>query len=705
MADHKARRRIVAVLAALGAGAVGILVRRKGRPTKPPWGPAGTADSGLPEERPTAERPAAEQDVTDGDGRNVRVTLVRDGEVVRGAKAVELVAGAERAQLEPAPDGSYRARVAPGTYRVEARIDGGLRLVPVSITARAEPAAWTFAVVAPDEPYLRVGSEVLAIRPRLDLFVVASPRPLEPERAQRLAGAARQELGLELVDHDRLQPTERPAASGFIVLRDDPKRGWADRERAEGLRRVAATAGFDGDDLRIGFIVDAGERGRPMVDRRYLVRLGRDATGQSGPRAEARVPDEVRKLFDGIDADVLRPLPEPDAYVVEFRDRDFRRHLRVVESYVAEGVFRYGEPSLVSPVVDLVDLGLYLAQYQGAPQPASVPLQRMEAPDAWAALVAAGTAGVPGTFATVDRGVVAASPFLAGVDVELRDWQGAVVGGHAATTPAPLHGMQVFGVASGNGHQGVWGVAPNLRHVAVQRSDTFGPEVFWDPFDELVASGVRIVSLSFKPNFTGWDSHSEWRVNSLVDAGMLIVVAAGNDRSRLRNVDGSQSTRLDATSNGITITWVDFPLAAHPRTLTVGSTQLGADGEEQYWDFGSGRGTNRGDALDLCALATNYLTCLDDVNAAPAEGTSLAAPLVAATAAAVRALRPAATVAQVKALLCSSARRIRAGEPFWLALGAPADWDPTVPVPAHHLRYGYGQLDVAEAIARANLLP
>lgn len=674
---------MLALLAAVAAGVAAIVLRRRG--------PSGRGEPPGPGPGPVSRFEG-----------NVAVGLVaRDGRPAP-ARSVVLVSGRARVELRRRHD-DFVGRVEPGRYRVVAEVEAPLRLPPIEIAVRAEPARWALHVVAPEEPYLRIGSEILPIEARTDLLVVASASPVDAESATRLVDRAR-ELGLVLVDPATAEPIERPTSSSFLVLRADEGRGWFDRDQVARLEELARAAGFDPATLRVGFVADAGERGTPLLDRRHLVRL---ADGGQRAAGAQDIPDEVRRRFDQLDADVLRALPEPDTYLIEFRDPDFRRHLRLLESYVAEGVFRYAEPSLATPATDLVDLAAYLALYQAAPQPASVPLERMAAPAGWADLVNSGSANAPGALATVDRGVLSASSFVSGVDLELRDWQGNVTAGHVIdlALPTPHHGMQVFGPASGNGHLGVWGVAPNLRHVAVQRSDAAGSDVFWDAFDELLAAGVRAVSLSFKPNFTGWDSHSEFRIQALVGAGMLLVVAAGNDRARLANADGSTSARGDATSNGVTVKWVHFPLAAHDRTFTVASTQLGGDGEEQFWDQGGGVGTNRGDAVDLCALATGYVTCADGVAAAPASGTSLAAPLVAATAAAVWARKPGASVAQVKAVLCASARRIRAGEPHWSAVGAPADWDGSVAVPLHHLRYGFGQLDVAAALARAATLP
>jgi predicted hydrolase (HD superfamily) len=59
----------------------------------------------------------------------------------------------------------------------------------------------------------------------------------------------------------------------------------------------------------------------------------------------------------------------------------------------------------------------------------------------------------------------------------------------------------------------------------------------------------------------------------------------------------------------------------------------------------------------------------------------------------------------VRSVLCAAARQVRDDEAHWAVVGAPVDWDATVGVPEHHLRYGFGQLDVAAALARAALLP
>ncbi len=648
---------------------------------------------------------------------NVVIGLLRaDGSAYPGGAQLVLSAGGQRTPLRPGPEGTFVAAVTPGSYGLAGDVDGRLRLPPRQVAAAAEARRWDVTVFSPDEPHLRLGGQVLPVTLRPDLLVVAVPGHTPTDQALRLARRARDELGLEAFDPNPDNPNQPPPTpgtpgvpatpagelrteAGFVVLRDRSAPTTVDPRLVDGLTRLAVDVGYDAGAVRVGFVADLGERGRPMIDDRYVVRLG----SEKDDKADREPTAQARRLVESIGAEILRPLPVAGAYLIRFRDLDVRRQLDRLERLVAAGALLYGEPDLVSPADDLVDLSFYLASYQGTPsQPASDALARMGADQAWAAVVAAQRADAAGALATFDRGVVTGSPFLTGVPVELRDALGNNVGAHTIDLglPTPYHGMSVFGVASGNGHLGVWGVAPNLRHVALQRPSPASASTLWDPLDQVRLGGVRVVSLSFKPEIGALDSYSMDRLSGFADAGLLLVVAAGNDLRRLRLIDGAMPMS-DTTTGGITLKWVDFPLAAHPRVLTVASTQVGADGEEQYWDGGANLGSNRGDPVDLCALSTGIVTCADATTAAPQAGTSLAAPLVAATAALVWALRPDLTLPQVKAILCTTAKRVRPSEiTFWrVPVPAPLDWDPAVPVPLHHLRYGYGQVDVAAAVA------
>ncbi len=244
------------------------------------------------------------------------------------------------------------------------------------------------------------------------------------------------------------------------------------------------------------------------------------------------------------------------------------------------------------------------------------------------------------TVGVVDSGVDTSHPDLAGQLLPganfVADAQGAgdVTDGHG-------HGTHVAGIVaalSGNGI-GVSGAAPLAKVQplrALNAQGTGSTAIVADAFDYAGDEGLRIVNASL-----GSTSPTNAERQAITEhPNTLFVVAAGN---ATLNVDGG-----GATSYPCRYTYVNV--------LCVGASTR-SDGVASFSNYGS-------TSVDLLApgelIKSTYPTYPTSQVAAPdpyefLQGTSMASPLVAATAALVVSAHPDWTAAQVRAALLSSA--------------------------------------------------
>jgi subtilisin family serine protease len=248
--------------------------------------------------------------------------------------------------------------------------------------------------------------------------------------------------------------------------------------------------------------------------------------------------------------------------------------------------------------------------------------------------------------------------------------------------------------------------------VAIQRTSTTDVR-YWDAFDlGFVPLGVKVISISHESEWLCADQASQDKVSAYVDAGLVIVVAAGNDDRRLDRLPGAPAlARPDVPFGGNQL--VSCPLAAHPRTITVGNTMLNTIQAETFWKVSGAspaQGTNRGDFVDVCAFGDGA-RAFGPAGGTAFTGTSAAAPLVAGTVALMRYVNPNLTVGQIRAILCTEVDLVQPTDPQWLTIAPTwaspgADWDFTVApiVGKHNLRYGFGRVNVGKAVAKARSL-
>jgi hypothetical protein len=254
-------------------------------------------------------------------------------------------------------------------------------------------------------------------------------------------------------------------------------------------------------------------------------------------------------------------------------------------------------------------------------------LDQIHMPEAWAA--AAGLpAGPPITVALVDTGV----------DLTHPDLQGKLTDGYNLLQPnrPPQddngHGTNVAGIiaAAANNDKGIAGISPNVRIMPIKalESDGRGDEAkLSEGIRYAVDHGARIVVLSL--GLYRYDEELARTVRYAEDRGVLLVAATGNDGNS-----------------------VNYP-AAFPSVVAVG----GVDPYNQP-EYRS----NIGPEIDMVAPYDVFTTALGGGYEAK-NGTSMAAPQVAAVAALAWSKYPWMTPYQLRSLLEQTAEDL--GGPGW----------------------------------------
>jgi subtilisin family serine protease len=147
---------------------------------------------------------------------------------------------------------------------------------------------------------------------------------------------------------------------------------------------------------------------------------------------------------------------------------------------------------------------------------------------------------------------------------------------------------------------------------------------------------IRVVNMSFGMEYPNPAHQARWKagLQRLADLDVLVVCAASNERGRNMN---------DVPH---------YPSAAGlPNLLTVAGLNSREDGLAYLSAYGDR-------AVDLAAPSSFLESTTPGGGTSMGQGNSLAAPLVAAAAARLWALRPELSAAEVKALLLSTARRL-----------------------------------------------
>lgn len=208
------------------------------------------------------------------------------------------------------------------------------------------------------------------------------------------------------------------------------------------------------------------------------------------------------------------------------------------------------------------------------------------------------------------------------------------VGGQGRAS-APWHGNAVVSVAAGgvNNRAGAAGAGGTVAFPLLMRTDYVTDEILYG-IRLCTAWGIDVVNLSLGIRRSGWSEFwdfptSEWEktFRFAADNGVIVVAAAGNDNLNLPD---------DA---------IVRPASRTPGVITVGA--LAVDNHEKRSD------SNYGPSVHIWAPGTDVpvMPDPDSLGGSTWSQTSLAAPLVAGTAAMMRAVAPSLSSAEVRRLL------------------------------------------------------
>lgn len=231
------------------------------------------------------------------------------------------------------------------------------------------------------------------------------------------------------------------------------------------------------------------------------------------------------------------------------------------------------------------------------------------------------------------------------------------------TTDPHGHGTHVCGTcaAAGNG-TGVIGLAPECKLMPLQVELRGSAADYQRRADAINlvrkrstdANGAKRYTLNLSWKTNGDVISIRTAIEKAIEAGVVVVAAAGNDGS---NMDVNRH----------------YPVC-YAGILAVAAL----DQQGKRWS-----GSNYGDRIDLSAPGVNIHSTVPRDSYSYKQGTSMAAPHVAAAAALLLSIRPNATVEQIHTALTSSARNVDELNP------------------GYEGKLGYGMIDVSAALAMA----
>ena len=345
----------------------------------------------------------------------------------------------------------------------------------------------------------------------------------------------------------------------------------------------------------------------------------------------------------------------------------FTRRLTQLAGLVDKGVLAFAEPVLPIPVEPA-------GPENALAGPANFVNQGV--PAAWGQ----GVTGAGVVLGHIDTPVDTSHP---GVQHNGTPWGEHIVLSNATGS----HGTKTFGLISAQGDEGLWGIAPDAWPVSIGIPLVSGAGLVAELEAALTICRdrfVRVVSMSFVYLSANLSSVMALRLAELVNRpdgrGALVVKAAGNADSQL----GSVSARSQSSAPVVRDALCESPL-----TVCV------ADVDTSDLPTGS----NLGECVDFSAQGSLSLTLKKPNDMTTFGQSSAATAIVAGTFALMISAKPTITRVQALDVLANTAVQ-----------PTPAGWANVVPpwggAPRpHHLRYGFGRINTAAAVAAAATLP
>ena len=208
----------------------------------------------------------------------------------------------------------------------------------------------------------------------------------------------------------------------------------------------------------------------------------------------------------------------------------------------------------------------------------------------------------------------------------------------------PFHGTHVSGIiaAARDNNKGIDGIADNVKIMmirAVPDGDEHDKDIAL-AIHYAVDNGAKIVNMSFGKDFSPQKKWIDEAVKYAESKNVLLVHAAGNDAKNIDSADNFPNANLKAdmkkASNWITV---------------------GASGDEKAGGLTASFSNYGKNEVDVFAPGVKiYSTIPGKTTYANAQGTSMAAPVVAGTAAFLLEYFPNLTAAELKAVIEKSAQ-------------------------------------------------
>lgn len=270
-------------------------------------------------------------------------------------------------------------------------------------------------------------------------------------------------------------------------------------------------------------------------------------------------------------------------------------------------------------------------------------LTNVKAREAWAVMKDAELS--PVTVAVIDTGADKKHEDLQGV---ISEESVRIEGGELKPLEGDSdeHGTHVCGIigATSNNEKGITGVATGvgndyLKILAIDATSQDYPGEYFDTYglvtaiDYAIEKGAKVINMSLGGQ--GVDLILEAAVEKAYEAGVTVVAAAGNEDT------DALSTPSD-----------------HNEVISVcNTTKEDRRYDSSDWLFGISYSSNFGQPKDISAPGTTILSTVPN-GYENFTGTSMAAPMVSAVAAMTYAVNPDLTPAQVRNILCATARDV-----------------------------------------------
>ncbi|MFI5758867.1 type VII secretion-associated serine protease mycosin [Streptomyces sp. NPDC051569] len=246
------------------------------------------------------------------------------------------------------------------------------------------------------------------------------------------------------------------------------------------------------------------------------------------------------------------------------------------------------------------------------------------------------------TVAVIDTGVDGTSAQLGPAVIDGKDFVGSTNG----TQDVEGHGTRVAGIIAARAIKGTGfaGIAPDAKILPIRYTgaeDKQGDSAtMTEAIRYALSRGAEIINIS--SDTTGRKDNIDLRnaVQDAVDAGVLIVAAAGND-----GADGTSARTYPASYDGV------LAVAASDR-----------NDERAYF-------SQAGDFVDVAAPGVGMVSTVPKGGQCTADGTSFAAPYVTGVAALLKAKNPDWTAAQISTRIQETAKRPGRGPNRFLGWG------------------------------------